>query len=68
MCMHSTRPVDRCLIILSLYARCVSLSGQAERGRSVLVAGDPERAHIRKVEEEGGIHYHVNLVQAMVIT
>ena len=47
---------------------CLSLSGQAERGRSVLVAGDPERAHIRKVEEEGGIHYHVNLVQAMVIT
>lgn len=30
------------------------------------MAGDPERAHMRKVEEDGGIYYHVNLVEAMV--
>ena len=30
------------------------------------MAGDPERAHMRKVEEDGGIYYHINLVEAMV--
>ena len=39
---------------------------QAEGETAVLVAGDPERAHMRKVEEDGGIYYHVNLVEAMV--
>ena len=39
---------------------------QAEGETAVLVAGDPERAHMRKVEEDGGIFYHVNLVEAMV--
>ena len=33
---------------------------------AVLVAGDPEREHMRKVEKDGGIHYHVNLMEAMV--
>ena len=32
----------------------------------MLVAGDPERKHMRKVGEEGGIRYHVNLLRAMV--
>ena len=32
----------------------------------MLVAGDPEREHMRKVREDGGIRYHVNLLQAMV--
>ena len=35
---------------------------------AVLVAGDPEREHMRKVEKDGGIHYHVNLMDAMVST
>lgn len=29
----------------------------------VLVAGDPERAHMKKVDEEGGIQYHVNQIR-----
>lgn len=32
----------------------------------MLVAGDPEREHMRKVRQDGGIRYHVNLLQAMV--
>lgn len=32
---------------------------------AVLVAGDPEREHMRKVEQDGGIHYHINLLSAM---
>ena len=40
--------------------------GQAEGETEVLVAGDPERKHIKKVEENGGIHYHVNVISAMV--
>eukprot|EP00794_Sanderia_malayensis_P008124 gene8124-8994_t len=31
----------------------------------VLVAGDPERKHIKKVEEDGGIYYHSNVIAAM---
>ena len=30
------------------------------------MAGDPERKHMRRVEGEGGIRYHVNLLRAMV--
>lgn len=33
---------------------------------AVLVAGDPERQHMHKVDQDGGIHYHINLVEAMV--
>lgn len=33
---------------------------------SVLVAGDPERIHMRKVEQDDGISYHINLMDAMV--
>lgn len=32
-----------------------------------MVAGDPERAHMEKVEREGGICYHNNLLHAMVM-
>ena len=39
---------------------------QIEGESAVLVAGDPEREHMRKVEQDGGIHYHVNLLSAMV--
>ena len=39
---------------------------QIEGESAVLVAGDPEREHMRKVEKDGGIHYHVNLLSAMV--
>lgn len=33
---------------------------QESEEKPVLVPGDPERAHMRKVEKEGGIQYHVN--------
>lgn len=39
---------------------------QSVTGKPVLVAGDPERAHIRKVQEDEGIYYHINLMEAMV--
>ncbi|KAK2569542.1 malate dehydrogenase [Acropora cervicornis] len=38
---------------------------QMEGETSVLVAGDPERIHMRKVEQDGGISYHINLMDAM---
>ena len=39
---------------------------QAEPDKPVLVAGDPERAHIALVDSEGGIRYHVNQIKASV--
>ncbi|RMX37591.1 hypothetical protein pdam_00007868 [Pocillopora damicornis] len=48
----------------SLMDHCRNLQ-PAEGETTVLVAGDPERAHIQKVKEDGGIHYHVNLLEAM---
>jgi len=39
---------------------------QADGETAVLVAGDPEREHMRKVRKDGGICYHVNLLKAMV--
>lgn len=41
---------------------------QSVAGKPVLVAGDPERAHIKKVQEKEGICYHINLMEAMVMT
>ncbi len=38
---------------------------QVDPTRPVLVAGDPERAHETRVNDDGGICYHVNLVTAM---
>lgn len=32
--------------------------------KPVLVAGDPERAHMKKVDEDGGIQYHMNQITA----
>ncbi|CAH3178762.1 unnamed protein product, partial [Porites lobata] len=32
---------------------------------AVLVAGDPEREHMRKVKQDGGICYHVNILHAL---
>ncbi len=40
---------------------------QADPTKPVLVAGDPERAHIALVDSEGGIRYHVNQISASVI-
>ena len=39
---------------------------QAEGETAVLVAGDPEREHMRKVREDGGIYYHENVLKSMV--
>ena len=44
----------------------MSVAVQSASGEPVLVAGDPERAHTQKVNEDGGIYYHKNLLQAMV--
>ena len=32
----------------------------------MLVPGDPEREHMRKVKQDGGICYHVNILHALV--
>ncbi|XP_077986703.1 putative oxidoreductase YjmC [Glandiceps talaboti] len=37
----------------------------AEGETEVLVPGDPERQHMKKVDEEGGVRYHINLINAM---
>ncbi|MPC41114.1 uncharacterized oxidoreductase YjmC-like isoform X1 [Portunus trituberculatus] len=34
----------------------------ADASKPVLVAGDPERQHINKVEQDGGITYHINQI------
>lgn len=39
---------------------------QADPSKPVLVAGDPERAHIQQVEEDGGITYHPNQAKSSV--
>ena len=44
----------------------VCFFSKAEGETAVLVAGDPEREHMRKVRQDGAIHYHVNLLQNMV--
>ena len=49
----------------TIHTKCLVFK-QAEGETEVLVAGDPERKHIKKVEEDGGIHYHVNVITAMV--
>ena len=41
---------------------------QAEGEPAVLVAGDPARENMRKVRQDGGICYHVNVLHAMVST
>lgn len=38
----------------------------ADPNRPVLVAGDPERAHMSKVDGDGGITYHENQLKACV--
>ncbi|XP_071847276.1 uncharacterized oxidoreductase YjmC-like [Apostichopus japonicus] len=37
----------------------------AEADKPVLVAGDPERQHMAKVDKDGGITYHKNLITSM---
>ncbi|XP_070561658.1 uncharacterized oxidoreductase YjmC-like isoform X1 [Ptychodera flava] len=38
----------------------------AEGETKVLVPGDPERKHMKKVDKEGGVRYHNNLITALV--
>lgn len=52
---------DRMQCLLDQYRNLQPGEGES----AVLVAGDPERKHIRRVEGEGGIRYHVNLLRAM---
>ena len=54
-CMLNPTPVDFTFTV-----------AQADPSLPVLVAGDPERAQMRKVKESGGIFYHKNVVKAMV--
>lgn len=37
----------------------------AEGEKEVLVAGDPERQNLKKVENDGGVRYHCNVITAM---
>lgn len=37
---------------------------QVDAEKPVLVAGDPESAHMKKVDKEGGIQYHINQLNA----
>ena len=46
-----------CFVIFHLY--CM----QADPEKPVLVAGDPERQHMNKSNEAGGIAYHPNQVK-----
>ena len=39
---------------------------QVDGETAVLVPGDPEELHIRKVQQDGGIHYHMNLLSSVV--
>ena len=48
-------PISLCICVL-----------QAEGETAVLVAGDPEKEHMRKVSEDGGIYYHENVLKSMV--
>jgi len=44
----------------------INVALQAEPGKPVLVAGDPERIQEKLVEQEGGITYHISIINAMV--
>ncbi|XP_077869473.1 putative oxidoreductase YjmC [Saccoglossus kowalevskii] len=37
----------------------------AEGESEVLIAGDPERIHMKKVDRDGGLRYHINLINAL---
>lgn len=40
----------------------------AEGQPQVLVAGDPERSHMKKCDQQGGVAYHINQIEFAVIT
>ncbi|XP_063593797.1 (2R)-3-sulfolactate dehydrogenase (NADP(+))-like [Penaeus indicus] len=44
-----------------LMNHCRNMEPETQQ-KPVLVAGDPERLHMRKVEQEGGITYHINQI------
>lgn len=52
---------DRMQALMDQYRNLQPADGET----AVLVAGDPEREHMRKVRQDGGIRYHVNMLQAM---
>lgn len=52
---------DRLQVLIDQFRNLQPTEGET----AVLVAGDPERIHMRKVEKDGGINYHVNLMEAM---
>ena len=44
----------------------IQLCCQAEGESEVLVAGDPERRHLEKIKQLGGIPYHPSFIAALV--
>lgn len=54
-CSFSKKLPNKCGIFFSL---------QMDESKPVLVPGDPEREHMKKVDDEGGIQYHGNQLSA----
>lgn len=57
----------RVLPFLCYFSVCCP-SPQSDPSLPVLVAGDPERASMKRVKDNGGIFYHQSLIAAMVCT
>ena len=41
---------------------------QVEGAESVMIAGDPERKQMEKVDKQGGVYYHPTVITSVVST
>ena len=48
---------------LQTYMNLLRQTAPLDEEKPVLIAGDPEREHMKKVDTDGGIQYHVNTVE-----